>query len=71
MEVLKFLQDARKKSDKFYTKPEVASGLKKLDIPVNGLFDDLHRLALFNFIDMTRKGKPWNIKFLWRAKKGK
>jgi hypothetical protein len=68
LEVLQFLKDARKKSEKYYTKNEIASGLKRSKISVNGLFDDLHRLSLFKMIELKLKGKPWNVKFLWRGK---
>lgn len=69
-DVLKFLQDMRAMSPKFWTVKEVQSGLKARghgNGAIRGVSDDLFKLACFGQVEWRGKG-IWHHQKLFRGR---
>jgi hypothetical protein len=62
-EVLEFLESERKISDKWFTSVEIKKKFKELNKSgINGIYDDLYKLASFREIE-------WKGEGLWKHRK--
>jgi hypothetical protein len=66
-EVLKYLKDVRKVSDRYLTIAEIKSDLSCHGVSVKNLYDHLYRLEMFGFITVKKDNWYSSVR-LFRAK---
>lgn len=70
-EIMKFLKDKRKKSDDWFSVPEIKEGLKSegyTNGELKNIHNQLYKLTMFNLIQCEGVGM-WKHKKLFRGKK--
>jgi len=68
-DIQEFLEEERKLNDKWFTSVEIKKKFKEQNkLGVNGVYDDLMRLSIFNIIECKGEGF-WKHKKKFRGKK--